>query len=124
MPVAETVELLGRIRAETDVAVAAIVVNRVLPERFNREEEALFDRLGRPGPWRDALVEAHGDPAVTVLDAASLATRLRRSRREHLERLRSEAPDLLHVYLPYLFVRAHGARAVHLLADALGDELD
>jgi hypothetical protein len=54
---------------------------------------------------------------------AALATRLRRSRLEHVERLRSEASDLPQIYLPFLFTRAHGARAVHVLADALADEL-
>lgn len=124
MPVTETLELLSRIRAETDVHVAAVVVNRVLPELFNRSELALFDKLDRHGAWHDALVRTQGEPAAAVVEVASLATRLRRSRNEHLERLRSEAPDLLKLYLPFLFTRSHGARAVHLLAESLADELD
>ena len=32
---------------ETTVELAAVVVNRVLPELFGRQEEAVFDALGR-----------------------------------------------------------------------------
>ncbi len=40
----------ARLDAETDVDLAAVIVNRVLPELFGRGEEALFDRLRhRPG---------------------------------------------------------------------------
>lgn len=124
MPVTETLELLGRIRSETEVSVAAIVVNRVLPELFNRREAALFDRLAEPGDWRSELVRHNGDAVHPVLEAAALATRLRRSRAAHLARLRDAAPDVAQVYLPFLFARPHGTRAVQLLADALSAELD
>ena len=124
MPVTETLELLGRIRAETEVSVAAIVVNRVLPELFNRREGALFDRLAEPGDWQDELVRRNGDAVRPVLEAAALATRLRRSRAAHLARLRDDAPDVAQIYLPFLFARPHGTRAVQLLADALSAELD
>jgi len=123
MPVAETIDLLGRIRSETDVAVGAVVVNRVLPELFNRDEALAFDRLVAPGPWREALERTQGEAIGPVLEAATLATRLRRSRTEHLDRLRSATDGLPVVYLPFLFARPHGARAVHLLAESLADEL-
>src|SRR5439155_7220519 len=48
MPVNETIELAGRLRAETEVDLAAIVVNRVLPELFGRGEEEVFERLREP----------------------------------------------------------------------------
>ncbi len=123
MPVTETIELLGRIHTETDVTVAAVIANRVLPELFNRTEQALFDRLARTGRWRSALIAEHGEAAGSVLEVASLATALRRSRTVHLDRLRAEVGDVPLLYLPFLFARGHGARAVHLLAEALGDEL-
>jgi anion-transporting ArsA/GET3 family ATPase len=123
MPVAETVDLLGRIRSETDVAVGAVVVNRVLPELFNRDEALVFDQLAGAGPWREALERTQGEAIGPVLEAAALATRLRRSRTEHLDRLRAATAGLPVVYLPFLFARPHGARAVHLLAESLADEL-
>ncbi len=45
MPVNETIELAARMRSETQVDLAAVVVNRVLPELFNR---------GRGGDLRPA----------------------------------------------------------------------
>jgi anion-transporting ArsA/GET3 family ATPase len=48
MPVNETIELVARVRNETDVDLAAIVVNRVLPELFSRADEDVFERLREP----------------------------------------------------------------------------
>src|SRR6202042_2872030 len=45
MPGPERLELPGRIEAESNVDLAAVVVNRVLPELFGRGEEEVFDRL-------------------------------------------------------------------------------
>ena len=56
MPVNETIELAARVRAETTVDLAAVVVNRVLPELFGRGEEEVFDRLREPEPR--AVVDA------------------------------------------------------------------
>ncbi len=50
MPVNETIDLAARVRDETTVQLSAVVVNRVLPELFGRQEEAVFDALGSPGP--------------------------------------------------------------------------
>ncbi|MHB8671518.1 MAG: ArsA-related P-loop ATPase, partial [Acidimicrobiales bacterium] len=48
MPVNETIDLIGRVEADTNVSVAGIVVNRVLPELFGKREEKLFERLRKP----------------------------------------------------------------------------
>lgn len=123
MPVTETIELAERIRGETTVDLAAVVVNRVLPELFGRGEEEIFGSLREPAALA-ALSEATGPAAASVLDAAELAVTLRRSRTEHLTRLRDDVPrDVEMLYLPYLFTREHGVRATRQLADALGAEL-
>jgi anion-transporting ArsA/GET3 family ATPase len=123
MPTSETLELIGRLRDETEIDVASVVVNRVLPELFSKGEEVLFDRLQTPEGV--AALERHvGAPVDDVLAGADLAVRMRRSRVPHLTRLREglgEDVDLL--YLPYLFHRSHGVRATSVLADAVGDEL-
>src|SRR5512145_506168 len=45
MPVNETLELSARLGEETAVDLAAVVVNRVLPELFTRGEEEVFQAL-------------------------------------------------------------------------------
>ncbi len=123
MPVAETIDLAERLGAETDVDLAAIVVNRVLPELFTEREEALFDRLREPA-HAAALSEAVGGDAGPILDAAELAVTLRRTRAEHLATLRAAVdPALPLLYVPYLFTRSHGARATRQVAEFLAEEL-
>lgn len=123
MPVNETIELAGRIGADTNVDLAAVVVNRVLPELFGRGEEEVFERLRTPDGVA-ALTDAVGKHVTTVLDAAELAVRLRRTRAEHLSRLRSGLPkDVELLYVPELFARHHGIRATRQVAEALGEEL-
>jgi anion-transporting ArsA/GET3 family ATPase len=123
MPVSETLELADRIQAETTVDLAAVVVNRVLPELFGRGEEELFDRLREPAMVAE-LAGAVTGSVEPVLEAAQLAVTLRRTRAEHLTRLRTElpaGPELM--YLPYLFTRDYGLRATHSVAEALAAEL-
>ena len=71
MPVNETIDLQAHLRTETTVDLAAIVVNRVLPELFGRGEEDVFDRLDQPdadrgprrGPRRPGEAAAWTGPA-------------------------------------------------------------
>ncbi len=123
MPVNETIELSHRIEAETHVDLAGIVVNRVLPELFGRGEEEVFDQLAGPDHLDD-LDAAVGGDMQPLIDGARLAVTLRRTRADHLERLReSVSPELPMLYLPYLFVRSHGLRSTRMLAEALSAEL-
>lgn len=123
MPVTETLELVDRLHAETQVPLAGVVVNKVLPELFGRGEQEVFDRL-QEKPWCERLAEVAGGPVGPLLDGAQLAVTLRRTRAEHITRLRTELPsELPLLYVPYLFTRTHGVRATHNIADALGAEL-
>jgi anion-transporting ArsA/GET3 family ATPase len=123
MPVNETIDLAARIRDETTVQLSGVVVNRVLPELFGRQEEAIFDALGTAGPLAhlDSLVAGDAGP---VLDAARLAVTMRRTRSTHLDRLRRGIdPAVPMLYLPYLFTRSHGLRTTRQVAASLGEEL-
>jgi anion-transporting ArsA/GET3 family ATPase len=123
MPVAETIELAERLDAETDVDLAAVIVNRVLPELFNDREEALFESLRTPKRL-DALSARLGGDVTPIFDAAELAVTLRRTRAEHLATLRRGLdPTLPMLYVPYLFTRSHGARATRRVAELLAEEL-
>ena len=123
MPVSETLELIERLGSETDIDVASVVVNRVLPELFGRNEEALFAQLRVPEV--EAALEAEvGEGVHAVLDGADLAVSLRRSRVPHMTRLREGLPAGLPVInLPFLFARSHGVRATARIAESLGEEL-
>ncbi len=117
MPVNETIELSVRVRTETTVDLAGVVVNRVLPELFGRGEEDVFNQLTAPR-LRATLDKAAGGDMGPLLDAASLAVTLRRTRAAHLAHLRASIDQALPMlYVPYLFsaparlaIDAHGGR--------------
>jgi anion-transporting ArsA/GET3 family ATPase len=128
MPVTETIDLLGRLRAETGAHATAVIANRVLPAMFSRREQAVVDRLDDVA---DRLVQAAGPAVTTVVDAARLTEQRRRTGAEHLDRLRAwlgasgaVADDLPIVTVPELFSRGSGPRIVSLVAESLTDELD
>jgi anion-transporting ArsA/GET3 family ATPase len=125
MPVTETIELLGRLTAETGTHPVAIVANRVLPAWFNRREQAIVDRLDEV---MDVLIAAIGPSAPTVLQAAAITEFRRSNGAAHLDRLRAALdaahPALPIVTVPELFSRASGPRVVTLVADTLIEELD
>jgi hypothetical protein len=100
-----------------------VVVNRVLPELFGRQEELVFEALDSPGPSEELAGLVGGDPGP-VLQAARLAVTMRRTRSTHLDRLREGVdPAVPLLYLPYLFTRSHGLRTTRQVAASLGEEL-
>jgi anion-transporting ArsA/GET3 family ATPase len=90
MPVVETIELLDRLAAETRVAPAAIVANRVLPALFDRRESEVVGDLRRA---EQLLVDAAGPGVRDVVLAAQLTEARRLVGGRHLERLRDSAPN-------------------------------
>jgi anion-transporting ArsA/GET3 family ATPase len=123
MPVNETIELAARVEDETDVALSAIVVNRVLPELFGRQEEEVFEELRQPAAV-GALDDVTKGQVEPLMEGARLAVTMRRTRTGHIERLRTSVdPSIPLLYVPYLFMRAHGFRTTRQVADALSAEL-
>jgi anion-transporting ArsA/GET3 family ATPase len=124
MPVNETIELTERVKNETTVELAAVIVNRVLPELFGRGEEQIFENLCRPEPM-NALERLVGGDPTPALEGARLAVRLRRTGAGHLDRLRAgvdaSVPMLL---VPMLFTRRYGMRTTRQIARYLSEELD
>ena len=130
MPVTETIELMARLKAETTVSLAGVVVNRVLPELFGTREGQVFETICEE-PGRELLAGALGGRPEPMLDAARLMVKMRRARAAHLERLRqavgnradgAAAAPLL--YVPYLFLRSYGLRSTRQVAAALAAELE
>lgn len=123
MPVVETIELIGRVRAETEVDVAAVVANRVLPAMFSAREHGVLERLAVP-ELRESLRAVAGPEVDTVLDTAQLTEARRRVGAGHLDRLRSELPAGIPVLVvPELFTRSSGRRVVTLMAQSIHDEV-
>ena len=122
MPVTESIELLATLRQKTSVDIAALVVNRVLPELFTRREEELFDHLAT-GAARRKLVAEVGPGYDSVVEAARLATGLRRRAAGHLGRLRDVEVGVPIVYLPEQFGAETGRPRTEQLAAALDEEL-
>lgn len=123
MPVNETMELAQRIKSETSVELASVIVNRVLPELFGRSEEEVFEMVCEPQTSEELARLAGGDP-TPVLEAARLAVKLRRTGAGHLERLRGGLdPAVPMLYLPFLFSRTHGMRTIRHVARSLAEEL-
>jgi anion-transporting ArsA/GET3 family ATPase len=123
MPVVETLELVDRVRAETEVDVAAVLANRVLPAMFSDREHEVFGRLTSPA-LRAELRIAVGNGVDTVLDAARLTEARRQIGAGHLDRLRSALPGGVPLLVvPELFTRSTGRRVVTLMAQAIHDEV-
>jgi anion-transporting ArsA/GET3 family ATPase len=122
MPVSETLELAGRLAMETEVDLAAVVMNRVLPEPFGAGEEAVFRSIG---PDEAATLSAVAGPGIDdVLRGAQLAVDLRRTRTAQISRLRAGLdPAVPMLMIPELFTRDTGIRATRRMADALADEV-
>src|SRR5439155_5028530 len=77
MPVAETIELVARLRAEVTAPLATVIVNRVLPELFTTADEETFAAIREPAV-AGALAGIAGPGTTAVLDGARLAVSLRR----------------------------------------------
>ena len=123
MPVTETIELVDKVQSTTDVNVAAIVANRVLPQWFSAPDSDLFTALMEPDA-QAALAAAAGPQVATVFQAAALAQARRAGAVGYLDRLREGvSADVALLLVPELFTRAGGRRVVSLLADALHEEL-
>ncbi len=123
MPVNETLELAERVGEETTVRLSGVAVNRVLPELFGRREEEVFEELRRPDVTQ-AISERMDADVEPIFEGARLAVTVRRTRAEHLERLRAGLdPAVPVLLLPFLFTRTQGLRTTRQVAASLGEEL-
>jgi anion-transporting ArsA/GET3 family ATPase len=123
LPVNETLEMLGRWRRETQVDVAGIIANRVLPESFGRTEQQVFDALADPRGGVDVAGRL-GFPVDGAVVVTRWATARRRLAASHMGRLRHALDDVPLVLVPEVSTRATGRRLVTQLCDHLAEELD
>lgn len=130
MPVVETIDLLEKVQRETNVDVAAVVVNRLLPELFSASSAKQFTKLCTEA-GRTRLAEATGDKSAVdhMLSGAKLVTDLRRERAVHFNRLveylgdRAAGRSLPVVLVPQLFGVPSGLGTTRQVAAYLSDEI-
>jgi anion-transporting ArsA/GET3 family ATPase len=114
LPVTETLELARATEHVIGRPPEAVVVNQVLPDRFDRREIDQIDR---------ALAKC-ADPALrAAAGAASRQWRRAREQAEQLSRLREHIAAPV-VELPFLFVPALGSEELRMLATRLQAQLD
>jgi anion-transporting ArsA/GET3 family ATPase len=119
MPVTETIELLDRVAEKTNVDIAAVIANRVLPPLFDATGTELFERLREPEPIA-RLAQTVGASTAVLFDAAELAARRSATGASHLARLREAMSEQLPMYIvPELFAKASGRRVIFKVAEAL-----
>ena len=122
MPVAETIELVARLRAEVEVPLGVGDRQPRAARAVHARDEETFEALREP-------------EAIALLTERAGGGRGRRCSTRPGSRCRcgARAPrtstscattvDLPLLYVPYLFVRDHGLRVTRMVADALGEEL-
>jgi anion-transporting ArsA/GET3 family ATPase len=111
MPVSETLELEDQLAAD-DMALDAIVVNGVIPERYEAAETDMLERANGRG----------GQAARAALQAALLEQRRAAAQGEQLDRLRQEAGADVST-LPFLFVPTLSRPELDELARLLEEQL-
>jgi anion-transporting ArsA/GET3 family ATPase len=125
MPVHETNDLIESLRRDTDVDIAGVVVNRLLPELFVASDAKAFDKLAASD--LQAFTKQLTDPAAAV----ALVEGARLSRTQHLNEVAQlEAlHDILRTHnigqpalIPMLFDAAPGFETTRIVAEHLADE--
>ena len=123
MPVTETVELVSKVRSTTQVDVAAVIVNRMLPQWFSEDDTALLTTVAGPAGLQalsDVVGTKSGKKVATVLRAAQLAVGRRHVAESHVADLRAGVPaEVPLLVVPELYARASGRRMIARLADEL-----
>jgi anion-transporting ArsA/GET3 family ATPase len=114
MPVQETLDLVGRLDSQTQTPIGAVIVNRVHPELFSRDDESVFETL-----------VAKTDAARELQAVGHLALALRRQQaaqvRDLRQSLRSSIPL---VFVPQMFDDPDPRHVSHDVVESLAAEID
>ncbi len=122
-PVAESLELLERLRYETSIHVQACVVNKVLGEPFAAGQASLFAQMAH-GEYREDFEAIAEGSADALLAASELAHGLRASRSEHIRGFLSSLDEGVEaVFVPYFMGSEEGTKLTIEIAEALLEEM-
>lgn len=120
MPVTESLELLERVATQTNINIACIVANRILPAPFTSAGERVFARMRNEpdelGLQDDAL-------ARRIVAGVALSEDLRHQRTDQLQRLVGGVGDIQVALVPELFDVPAGLPMTRAVAGQLSDEL-
>ena len=123
MPVAETIELVDELRAEVHGAARHGRREPGAARAVHARRRGDVRSAARARRRRRALATRAGAGTTAVLDARPARGRRCGARGPCTSAQLLDAVDLPLLYVPYLFVRAHGLRVTRMVADALGEEL-
>ncbi len=116
MPVAETLELLVSLRTKTDVDVAAVILNRTLPELFTSSDHLALDLLLADSSWENS--------SNALIDAARVHRQRQLVAHEHIATLRAGlSSQLALVTQPFVFSAENAKDLVDVVAQSLSEEL-
>jgi anion-transporting ArsA/GET3 family ATPase len=114
MPVQETLDLVARLDERTQTPIGAVVVNRVHPELFSRDDEGVFETL-----------EPRTDAARELIEAGNLALAIRKQQAAQVEDLRgSLRPAIPLVFVPQTFDDPAPRQVSNEIVEALAAEMD
>lgn len=125
LPVTESIELVDKLRTQTNVNVAGIVVNRLLPEPFVSSTSQALAKLSGSRQREFQAVVGDAPSALTLIEAGKLAHDLRRREAEQLEVLRAFTATLglpEPALIPMLFDAEPGSDTTRQVSAHLADE--
>jgi anion-transporting ArsA/GET3 family ATPase len=125
MPVAETIDTVTALR-ELGVIVGPLLVNRVLPERFDEQSrKAVADDL-EPAELAAVLAETDidlGPEAVAALRDLGTAHLRRLELQRRMREVMERELDLPTIELPFVYGAAFGSEAVTMMATVLFESI-
>jgi anion-transporting ArsA/GET3 family ATPase len=120
MPVTETIELIDQLRERVHVDLAAVVINRVLPEPLAKADRGVFDKAtANPAE----LNELMGGDSLEMLASVAFAAQQRRAREPNLQRLLDSLGSTPVAFVPWLGAADAGPSTSSTVAELLGEEL-
>ena len=122
-PVLESLELIERIRSETEISVTMCVVNKVFAEPFSFDESRVFEEV-YGGSLRSQFLDALGESATDLLEISRLSKSARASRARHTADLISGLDrSIATIFIPFLIGAENGTKLTLEMAEALVEEL-
>lgn len=114
MPVQESLDLIARLDERTQTPIGAVVVNRVHPELFSRDDEVVFQNM-----------KPLTDPAEQLLAAGRLALAMRHQQAGQVDDLRASLRSSIPLlFIPQSFATSEPKAVSNEIVESLAAEID